>query len=262
MNSITLTKEQLLQLQEFQHELLTQDNRATRDPIYGIMDYKWIYSKGEEHSDSEVLAMDMQGGDFSTYDVNQLVDVIKEFCYEEEIDTPECILPENLDIHAMIDFLNENDQEYEEYHRYKEYSLKHTASIFEKDSFEHLKYNKHHYSDTAHTYAISCWRMYRMENLMKLLRTVTFIEPWEVRFIRVQRKIRTLQKLYFQYQDYINKETEYYETIYDLSFLEVWFIQNNHIVQVSNKLYSELKYWKSISRTILKERFLNAKKLQ
>lgn len=49
-----------------------------------------------------------------------------------------------------------------------------TMFITQKDAEEHLRKNDYHYSDDAHTYAMTAWRTPEIEKLWKILRTVDF----------------------------------------------------------------------------------------
>lgn len=47
-----------------------------------------------------------------------------------------------------------------------------TMALTEKDMAEHLRKNDYHYSEDAHTYAMTAWREPRIERLYKILQEV------------------------------------------------------------------------------------------
>ena len=49
-----------------------------------------------------------------------------------------------------------------------------TMFLTQKDAEEHLRSNYYHYSDDAHTYAMTAWRSPRVEKLINILSTVNF----------------------------------------------------------------------------------------
>lgn len=49
-----------------------------------------------------------------------------------------------------------------------------TMFLTQKDAEDHLKANYYHYSEDAHTYAMTAWRSNRVEKLINILQSVDF----------------------------------------------------------------------------------------
>jgi len=175
---IEVTKEQYDFLKKAKNELLNQNNRCTRNPIYLIMNkkeelrpscnyqyYKWINSEHEVVADTD----------------EELFEVLTKT--EIDKDDLKCYYKNDLDKNCSLKdaFLNDIEylDEYEkegigDFYRYY-YDIvdnipeSNTFSFFEKDAKDHLESNDYHYHDSAITYACSMWRSPMMEELRELL---------------------------------------------------------------------------------------------
>ena len=76
------------------------------------------------------------------------------------------------------EWLNENTNRNFEVISYKivDKIYENTMFLTQIDAENHLKSNDYHYSEDAHTYAMTAWRSPRVEKLIKILSTVNFKE--------------------------------------------------------------------------------------
>lgn len=190
MKTLELTDEQYNMLVEFKNELLTQNNRSTRDPIFCIMDIREIPTDSDYASDFRWIDFD---GDYCKIDHDDLFDHLNKHddisriidTYNDEEDKEvklDSITEDELKVvkQWFYDDLDYSCDENLDRFGFKEirkvwYLLEQFIvenaphSFFEKDAIEHLKSNHYHYQEKAITYACCNWRAPRMEKLREFL---------------------------------------------------------------------------------------------
>lgn len=191
-----LTKEDVEFLKDLQKELNTQDNVCQSDPRYWVIKgtekvYHIEYADGYElvNSEYDVLADTMKG--ICEYINENLLEEINEtsgeeytveyesglFCYDKIIvkwNSPDYGFEQTKELEDLNDVKNWLfEQGYDDYNvvSYKivDKIYENTMFLTQIDAENHLKANYYHYSDDAHTYAMTAWRNPRMETLVKLL---------------------------------------------------------------------------------------------
>lgn len=164
-------------LKEIQEEMKTQETDGQSEPrCWSIMDYKLIPTS-EDHADSVTL---YDNWDCNSIDIIDYVHDIVDFEGDryEEFDKEQRIeLKDIFDYEApseIVGWIEENDEE----SRYSIVFLSEVSFIAYNTCFftkaeakQHLERNRHHYSDKAHTFAMSAWRAPKMERLIKILET-------------------------------------------------------------------------------------------
>lgn len=195
-----ITNKELEFLQELQNELNTQDDLCQANPRFWVIKgseklYNVDEADGYELYDAdccETIAENME--EIYKYIRDEELDEIcecdgikREISYEpptffgtgvikitETEDKSNYIELESLeDIRVWLnEYTNRNfnvisyktvDKTYED-----------TMFLTQKDAEEHLRSNYYHYSDDAHTYAMTAWRSPRVEKLLNILSTVNF----------------------------------------------------------------------------------------
>lgn len=177
-----ITDEEITFLKRIQEELNTQDTVGQADPRYWVIrDYEKIHGEnlsdvaGIEIYDSEagnlITEIDTYGLEISEIGEKVLDGLEKEY-YSLNEDTIE-ELRSVYDMESLISVLKETDEydllvlEYQKIPVNKGMFLTHEAAM------RHLKENAHHYSEEAHTYAMTAWRSSE-ERLWEILQTVDF----------------------------------------------------------------------------------------
>lgn len=195
-----LTKEDLDFLKDLQKELNTQDNLCQADPRYWVIKgtekvYHVEDADGYELVDSgyDVLADTLE--EICKYINENLLEEINENRISEERFTVEyedgfglfgsdkIIIKWNSpdygfeqteeleSLEEIKDWLSE--QGYDDYdvvsYKIVDKIYENTMFLTQIDAENHLRANHYHYSDDAHTYAMTAWRNPRVEKLVKLL---------------------------------------------------------------------------------------------
>lgn len=198
-----ITSEQILFLQKLQNEMNTQDNCSQADPRYWVIKgserlYHVEEADGYELYNKEAAEVVAE----NTKDICEYIkdNLLEQICenhgIEYQIYTEEsifgddhiCIKCTDSDGEEYIQELENLDeiQEWLEETGYDEYtviSYKTIPKIYENvmfltqtDAELHLRANYYHYSEDAHTYAMTAWRSRRVEELIKILQTVDWEE--------------------------------------------------------------------------------------
>lgn len=168
-------KEDIQFLKELQNELKNQENDGQAAPRYwSIMDYKWVVT-AEGHED-RVSLFDSDTG--HTIELDDYVDEIlngerkdefseeniEELQYERENGSPS-------DVYDWIEKYDDDSRFYPVYEEQVSFIAPNTMFLTKEEAKRHLEKNQHHYSDKAHTYAMTAWRAPKMERLIKILET-------------------------------------------------------------------------------------------
>lgn len=164
-------------LKELQSELNTQETDGQAAPrFWSIMDYKWEPTS-EDHADRVVL---FDSDACETIDINEYVDEIVDFEGErylefdkEQRDELEYIrdFEAPSDIYNWIEENDDNSRYYPVYEQELSFIAWNALFFTKEEAKRHLKLNAHHYTDKAHTFAMTAWRAPKMERLMKILET-------------------------------------------------------------------------------------------
>lgn len=171
----SITRDESEFLIALQKEMNTQDNLGQADPRYWVIKgSEKLYHVEDEEDGIELYDTDGCGT------VADGLDEILEFIKEE--------LFGDADINRL-DTADEIEEWLDErgYDEYKAIPYKIVPKIYENTMFltqkaaeEHLRANDYHYSEDAHTYAMTAWRSPEVERLWKILRTVEFGKILEV----------------------------------------------------------------------------------
>jgi len=199
-----ITPEDIEFLREFQKELNTQDTLGQANPRFWVIKgtekmYHVDEADGYELYDTEccdVLASTTEG--ICDYINENLLDEINEnrlngekftVAFENGLFGSDKIIVKWLDGGSeddeMIEELESMDEIKEwlsdQGYDYEVISYKIVEKIYEDTMFltqidaeNHLRSNYYHYSDDAHTYAMTAWRSPRVERLVKMLQEIDF----------------------------------------------------------------------------------------
>ena len=165
--------EELTFLKELQKELNEQEHDFQSEPrFWSIMDYKWERTEEGEHE--RVTIYDPDEGEAESLDdyVDKVLANEDEEFDEEELD--------ELKFAKEYGLESEIENWIEEYTN-KEFNLvfetevsfiaPNTLFLTKEEAKKHLKLNHYHYSEKAHTYAMTAWRAPKVERLIKILET-------------------------------------------------------------------------------------------
>lgn len=199
-----VTRDELNFLLDLQKELNTQDDLGQAEPRFWVIKgserfYHVEDADGFELYDSDgcsILAKDTK--EICEYICENLLDEInadrligEEFtvAYKKGIWGRDCILVkwisggcdeyeeiiELSDLNEIKDWLNAQGFNYIVVsYKILEKIYENTMFLTQADAESHLKANYYHYSEDAHTYAMTAWRDARMEKLIKILQEVDF----------------------------------------------------------------------------------------
>lgn len=168
-------------LKELQTELKTQGHDCQASPrFWTLMDYKWVVTEEGYHDRTSLCFPN--GEDSITTDefVKSVLDgkikpckmlFNKEFT-EEQIEGLETSYELGYE-EEICDWARENyDSEcYLIYEKEESFIVPDTMFLTKQEAKNHLKNNAHHYSNKAHTYAMTAWRSPKVERLLKILET-------------------------------------------------------------------------------------------
>lgn len=171
-----MTQEDKQFLAELAKELNTQDNAATANPIWCIMD-KEIEFVPEDNGDFFVVvssdgAIPLE--DFVDEMLEQVPDALK-----QEAEEALCMCTNTDELKEALEaFTSENADDYQMYEACKEERICRDATGFltKKSAEEHLKQNAHHYTKEARAYALSAWRNPVYERLIKIIKETNWEE--------------------------------------------------------------------------------------
>lgn len=182
-----ITEEEREFLRGLQKELNTQDNLGQADPRFWVIEgTKRTFSYGDNccivDDDGDILLDSME--EVYDYIIDNLGDIndnanVKfkvelvddEFLITDETGTE---YTEYRDLEGICDFLNDHlcDGYRIEYYALEPIIYENRMFLTQKDAENHLRLNHYHYSDDAHTYAMTAWRSPEVEKLIKILREV------------------------------------------------------------------------------------------
>jgi hypothetical protein len=168
-------KDDIQFLKELQTELKTQEHDCQAAPrFWEIMDHEYRMTAEGYHD--RVSVYDPFPAD--TYEV-------EEFC-KRILDEEDSIIPldeiNNLKeimakddyskVEDLIEWIEENCKDVTVFYEKEEGVIKqNTMFLTKQEAKDHLEANSHHYSNKAHTYAMTAWRAPKVERLLKILET-------------------------------------------------------------------------------------------
>lgn len=140
-----------------------------------IRDYR-IVPANEEYDDGFIQYF-YSDGDFVAFEtVDELRDEIREhFDNEEDIKRNHLLsaLMEQGDFEDLWEYIQRNLNDcgcYSEcYVKEEGYNVPNTVFLTKKEAKEHLWKNKHHYTEKAHTYAMTAWRSGEVSKVLDML---------------------------------------------------------------------------------------------
>jgi uncharacterized protein YqkB len=192
-----ITKEELEFLIALQKEMNTQDHVSQADPRFWVIkgSEKLYRVEGEEDG---IELYDTEGCSTDADGIEEIVKYIQEnfledinSCYGDsyKVSVEKGIFHDSIAIDnkdEMFDELGTAEEITEWLHKfgYDEYEAipykiipkiyEDTMFLTQKAAEEHLRGNSHHYSEDAHTYAMTAWRSPDVDKLWKILQTVDF----------------------------------------------------------------------------------------
>lgn len=162
-------------LKELQSELKTQDNDCQAAPRFWVIkDYEYQITAEGYHD--RVSIYDQYQAD--TYEIEEYCKRILEtedpIISTEEIDNLKSIMEDDeffRETH-LIEWIEENCKEATICYEKEEGVIKqNTMFLTKQEAKDHLEANSHHYSDQAHTYAMTAWRAPKVARLLNILET-------------------------------------------------------------------------------------------
>ena len=185
-NSIRLSKEDITFLKELQHEMLTQDTVCQAAPRYWAIRGKTnVYGLDTKCSEFEGIRIDFETFLHDMEDVyNYLDDHYDQYEYHLTDGDLSYSLKTDNDFKSISDMsdalehlkeLGEDEAEIvgynEEYEIYPD-----TFFLTNRACKEHIKQNYYHYSNDAHSYAMTAWRSAEVERLWRILDKINWSE--------------------------------------------------------------------------------------
>ncbi|MBY0011484.1 hypothetical protein [Paenibacillus typhae] len=158
-------------LKELQAELNSQDNDSQAAPrFWTVGDYRWVEcNEGNAERYSVYLPNDGE-----SYEINYfLTDVLdKEELSEEDLEEFGEISCED----SAFEWIQEHYDDGASLHPEKKehFIRENTMFLTKAEAKQHIKSNHYHYTDEAHTYAMTAWRAPKVERLLKILSEFDF----------------------------------------------------------------------------------------
>jgi len=177
MAKIELRQEDLDFLKELQHELLTQDNDGTADPLYwGVMEEETVGVP--DGCGDPIIYM----GDGVTMDVDEAVKYIEEGYLKDLDEANREEWNENTDKGCMDDvvyFMN-NVLDWRDvrivWQEKQEVISRETGAFLTKRACKEYIQKCGYNHTNPHTYAMCAYRNYELDRLLKILKTMKFEE--------------------------------------------------------------------------------------
>ncbi|HCL03099.1 MAG TPA: hypothetical protein DHW61_11950 [Lachnoclostridium phytofermentans] len=194
-----ITEEEIQFLLNLQAEMNTQDHVGQADPRYWVIKGTERMYNVEDADGYELYNKD--SCDTVSEDMEEIVEYINENFTDEinesygikyELSVDEGIFSETIIVKWNEDDEEETEEledlqdikEWLERFGYDEYSVisyaiipkiyENTMFLTQREAEEHLKANHYHYSDDAHTYAMTAWRSPEVEKLYRILQQVSW----------------------------------------------------------------------------------------
>lgn len=190
-----LTDQEINFLTSLQNEMNTQDTVGQRDPrfwvirgtetVYGMMDGEQrLFLNGTEYSamcDSDLVKNILEAArknctDYKDLRIKAEVDSMTLYGKEKEADESEDEIAEWLDFENLVEWLQTYTREDARALYCEDVPKIYPSTFFltQKAAEEHLIANHYHYSQDAHTYAMTAWRNPEADNLWAILQETDF----------------------------------------------------------------------------------------
>lgn len=172
MKTIQITDEDYEFLQDLQHELNTQTNDGNAEPVYwGVMETKEV-GVPDGCGDPKIYL-----GDGDTEDLENAVAFIGEYIDKENVE--EWNEVDKTDMDAVVAFCNDvlhwNDVRIVAVSKKSEISRMTGAFLTKRACQEYIDNYGYNHS-RPHTYAMTAFRNFELERLLRILKTVKFKE--------------------------------------------------------------------------------------
>ncbi len=163
-------------LKELQNELKTQENDCQAAPRFWVIrDYKYDVTEKGYHD--RVHVYDTYGAD-GGYEVEEFAKLILEggsSCdlSSDELDELRSITAEYSIFREsnLLDWFEEKTDATIVFEKEVSVIKQNTLFLTKQEAKDHLKCNSHHYSNNAHTYAMTAWRAPKVARLLTILET-------------------------------------------------------------------------------------------
>ena len=197
-----ITTEEIAFLKDLQHRINTQDHISQADPRYWVIrDYEKHYGKdlnnsdgweiidttdGETLLDGENVAVDIGSCEnFVEAVIRTTLEEIKENDMLSEHFDEDCfdstkwktdVENPSYDVESFVENLNDFIDWADRFAVVEYETVAKDSNVFlsHEKAQKFLEGNSHHFSDDAHTYAMTAWRNPDMEQLIKILHEVDF----------------------------------------------------------------------------------------
>lgn len=157
-------------LKEIQKELQTQNNRATKDPIFIVYDWEKVPSN-VDYTDKWVFTDSEDGHTIGGTKEDLLVHI-----RDCGMDEPVSKDLKSMDAEDLLRWLNNNGYDYIDKHHYIEKEVFKGIFFTEKAANSFIAQNKHHFSSKVYTYVESLYRNPEMQYIRECLEKGSFIE--------------------------------------------------------------------------------------
>lgn len=167
-------KDAITFLKELQQELKTQETDMQASPrFWTIMDYKWVVTDEGYHERVTIYFYNNKVYSITLEDYIKDIEIERkdEFTEEEIEELKQAYEYEWFD--EVLDWIHKHDTNecrlvFEEE---VSYIVENTLFLTKREAKEHLEQNKHHYTEKAHTFAMTAWRSPTVERLLEILET-------------------------------------------------------------------------------------------
>jgi len=170
--SITEQKREDIQfLTDLQKELNGQDIDSQAAPrFWTVGDYKWVEcNEGNAERHSVYLPNDGEA-----YEINYFLQEVldRDELSDEALEALEEVSCES----SAFDWIEEHYDEGASLHpeRKEHFVRENTMFLTKAEAKRHIELNHYHYTDEAHTYAMTAWRAPKVERLLKILSEFDF----------------------------------------------------------------------------------------
>ena len=154
-------------LEEIKQRLNTQDNRATKDPIFIVYDWEKIPSHRDYTDKWEYV--DAEDGDIIGDTKKELVKYVEDNIHH---------FPKNISELSGDEFVEWLESKGYQIHKFYYLERRSFVNVFftEKSADDYIEQNKHHFSSKIHTYVNSLWRNPEMQYIRNSLKEGKIVE--------------------------------------------------------------------------------------
>lgn len=164
-------REEIQFLKDLQAELNSQENDCQAAPrFWAVGDYKWVGCSDENAERHSIYLPSIS----ESYEINSYLKGIAE---DEELTDEELEEFEEIGCEtSAIDWIHKyRDEDASIHPERKEHCIKENTMFLTKaEAKRHIELNHYHYTEEAHTYAMTAWRAPKVEQLLKILSEFDF----------------------------------------------------------------------------------------